>query len=230
MAALRSIRAAVALASPAFWRGLLAAREARAFDARYGTDTVRRVPVAAMRGVPEALAAHAVHYEASTIPKLRQALAAIARALGGRMPAFAFLDVGSGKGLVVMQAARHPFRQIVGVEMAPDLHAIAGRNIARFAAAHPDAAPMHLVQGDALSCPLPAGPLVVYLYNPFDATLLAPFTARLEAIAAPDREILVAYVNPVHRDVFDRPDRYQPLFDNGRVVVYRCRPARETAA
>lgn len=231
MAVVRRIRAAVApLVSPAFWRGLLAAREAQAFDARYGTDTVRRLPVAAMRDIPEALAAHAVHYEASTIPKLRQALAAVSRALGSRLPAFTFLDVGSGKGLVVMHASRHPFRQVVGVEMTPELHAIAERNIARFAATHPDAAPMHLVQGDALACPLPAGPLVVYLYNPFDATLLEPFTARLEAVVSPDREILVAYVNPVHRDLFDRPDRYEPLWDNGRVAVYRCRPARETAA
>ena len=231
MAVLRSIRAAVApLVSPAFWRARLAAREARAFDARYGTDTVRRLPVGAMRDVPDALAAHAVHYEASTLPKLRQALAAVSRGLGSRMPAFTLLDVGSGKGLVVMHASRHPFRQIVGIEMAPELHAIAERNIARFAGAHPDAAPMHLVQGDALECPLPGGPLVVYLYNPFDATLLERFAARLEALVSPDREILVAYVNPVHRGVFDRPARYERLWDNSRVVVYRCRPAHETAA
>jgi hypothetical protein len=231
MSVLRSLRGAVGpLVSPAFWRGQLAAREARAFDARYGTDTIRTLPVAAMRDVPDALAAHAVHYEASTLPKLRQALASIARTLDGRMPAFSFVDIGSGKGLVVMHASRQPFRQIVGVEMAPELHAVAERNIARFAAAHPDAAPMNLVQGDALTWPLPAGPLVVYLYNPFDATLLEPFAARLEAVVSPDREILVAYVNPVHRAVFDRPARYEPLFDNGRVVVYRCRPARESAA
>ncbi|MEO5822576.1 MAG: class I SAM-dependent methyltransferase, partial [Vicinamibacteraceae bacterium] len=178
----------------------------------------------------EALADHAVHYEASAIPKLRQALAAVGRTLDERMPAFAFLDVGSGKGLVVMHAARHPFREIVGVEMAAELHAIAERNAARFAAAHADAAPMRFVAGDALSCPLPEGPLVVYLYNPFDATILRPFAARLEAAVSREREILVAYVNPIHRDVFDRPDRYQPLWDNGRVIVYRCQPAEKATA
>jgi hypothetical protein len=183
-----------------------------------------------MRDVPEALAHHAVHYEASAIPKLRQALTAVARTLDGRTKAFAFVDVGSGKGLVVMQAARHPFREIVGVEMAPELHAIAERNAGRFAAVHPDAAPMRFIHGDALTAPLPDGPLVVYLYNPFDATVLRPFAARLEAAVSRERDILVAYVNPVHRDVFDRPDRYQPLWDNSRVIVYRCRPAHERAA
>jgi SAM-dependent methyltransferase len=210
------------LVTPAFWRSWLAEREARAFDVRYGTDTVRAVPVAAMRDVPPDLAAHAVHYEASALPKLRQALDAVAGTLGPRLPSFAFLDVGSGKGLVVMHAARRPFRESVGVEMAPDLHAIAERNTGRFATAHPDAAPMRLVRGDALSCPLPEGPLVAYLYNPFDATFLSPFAARLEAAARPDREILVAYVNPVHRAIFDGSRRVQLLWDNGRVVVYRC--------
>src|SRR5690242_7561706 len=102
MAVLSAVRAAVVpLVSPAFWRGQLAARAARAFDARYGTDTIARLPVAAMEGVPPALAAHAVHYEASAIPKLQQALSAVTRTLGSRLPGFAFVDVGSGKGLVV---------------------------------------------------------------------------------------------------------------------------------
>jgi SAM-dependent methyltransferase len=231
MGVLRTLRAAVApLVSPAFWRGRRAARQGRAFDARYGTDTRRQLPVEAMRDVPEALASHAVHYEASAIPKLRQALSAVTRALGGRVPAFSFLDVGAGKGLVVMLASRLPFREIVGVEMAAELHEIAESNAVRFAAVHPDAAPMRFVTGDALTCPLPEGPLVVYLYNPFDAALLVPFAARLEGAVRPDREILVAYVNPLHRQVFDRPERYEVLWDNGRVVVYRCRYAQEKAA
>jgi hypothetical protein len=225
MPVLRIVRAAATALSPTSWRAAIAAREARAFDRRYGTDTVQRLPVAAMQAVPAALAVHAVQYEASTLPKLRQALAAVTRAVGDRLPAFAFLDVGSGKGLVVMQAARHRFREVVGVEMAGELHAIAQANAVRFAAAHPDAAPMRFLHGDAMSIPFPEGPLVVYLYNPFDATILAPFLARVEGLASSGREILVAYVNPVHRELLDRPERYQPLWDNGRVVVYRCRPA-----
>lgn len=225
----RVVRTATGALRPGFWRGLIAARQAQAFDARYGTDTVQAVPVAAMDAVPAAAAAHAVHYEASAIPKLQQALAAVVRALGGRLPACAFVDVGSGKGLAVMLASRHPFREVVGIEMAPALHAIAERNAVRFAAAHPDAAPMRFVLGDALTAPLPDGPAVVYLYNPFDATVLAPFAARLARATAQGHELLVAYVNPVHRELLDRADGYETLWDNGRVVVYRVRPAGGTA-
>ena len=71
----------------------------------------------------------------------------------------------------------------------------------------------------------------MYLYNPFDATLLVPFAARLEAAVRPDREILVAYVNPLHRQVFDRPDRYERA--RGTTDAWSCiacRSAQEKAA
>ena len=132
------------LVDPAFWRARMAVREARAFDRRYATDTVRRLPVDAMRDVPGELAAHAVHYEASAIPKFRRAMRAVQRTLGPRVAEFSFVDVGSGKGLVVMLAARLPFREVVGVEMAPELHETAEQNLCpvprRAAAARADPA------------------------------------------------------------------------------------------
>ena len=55
------------------------------------------------------------------------------------------------------------------------------------------------------------------------------WAARLEAAVRADRDIVVAYVNPVQRHVFDRPDRYDLLWDNGRVAVYRCRAGKAPA-
>src|SRR3712207_1728851 len=107
------------LVDPAFWRATLATREAQAFDRRYGTDTTRRLAVEAMRDVPIELARHAVHYEASAIPKFRRAMRVVGAVLGATLPQYAFVDVGSGKGLVVMLAAWFPFRQVVGIEMTP---------------------------------------------------------------------------------------------------------------
>src|SRR5262245_37566835 len=34
-----------------------------------------------------------------------------------------FIDFGSGKGRVVIQAAMYPFRKVIGIELASDLHA-----------------------------------------------------------------------------------------------------------
>ncbi len=206
---------------PAFWRAYRAAREARAFDRRHGTDTVQRLSVEAMRDVPSELARHAVHYEPTALPKLRRTLRVVVETLGRRLPEFSFVDVGSGKGLVVMLASRHPFRVVVGVEMAPELHAIAERNLERIAVER--GAPVRLVHGDALHVDLPPGNLVVYLYNPFDAAVLEPFVRRLETAAADGDEVLVAYVNPQHADVFADPRRFEPVFRHAHVCVFRCR-------
>jgi hypothetical protein len=216
------------LVSGAFWRATIAARQARRFDRRHGTDTVQRLPVAAMRDVPDALARHAVHYEPSAMPKLRRALRVVVRELGARLPDYAFVDVGSGKGLVVMLASRHPFKEIVGVEMAPELHAVAGANLARFGAGR-RAVPVRLVQGDALRLELPSGPLVVYLYNPFDATVLAPFLERLVGAAAA-RDVVIVYVNPQHAQLLDDAARFEPLFQDAHLRVYRCRRNRGVAS
>ena len=38
---------------------------------------------------------------------------------------FALLDLGSGKGRALLMASDYPFRRIIGVELLPELHAIA---------------------------------------------------------------------------------------------------------
>ena len=60
-----------------------------------------------------------------------------------------------------------PFRRIVAVELAPELHAIAERNLARFR--HPARAcwDVECVCGDAQAFEFPDTPLVVYMWNPF---------------------------------------------------------------
>ena len=45
---------------------------------------------------------------------------------------FVFVDYGSGKGRTLLVAAEFPFKKIVGVEIAQELHAIAGKNVDQY--------------------------------------------------------------------------------------------------
>ncbi len=47
---------------------------------------------------------------------------------------FTFVDIGCGKGRALLLATRHPFRSFLGVELSPDLAAVAQRNLAAFRA------------------------------------------------------------------------------------------------
>ncbi len=209
------------LFSGSFWRGKTASWEARRFDRRYGTDTLRRVAVADMAGVAPALAKHAVHYEASAIPKFRRGMRVVERVLGPALATYEFLDVGSGKGLVVMLASRYPFTQIHGVELAVQLHEVALSNLDRFRVQEPRAARVTLRNANVLETNLPTDNLVVYLYNPFDAELMAQFVDRI-CRSSTKRDVIVVYVNPLHQHVFFEHG-FILLADEGTLSVLRRR-------
>lgn len=124
---------------------------------------------------------------------------AILDALPVDPPGWTFLDLGSGKGRAVLLAALRPFRAVVGIEHRRALHRRAVANLAAFRERHPDAAPATLVHGDVLRHPLPEGPLVLFLYNPFGPSVLGGVLARVAA----RQDVVVAYHNPLQADVLD---------------------------
>jgi SAM-dependent methyltransferase len=70
---------------------------------------------------------------------------------------FTFIDLGSGKGRALLLALRYPFRRIVGVEFALELHRIAQTNLVRCAATDgTDTGRISLVHADATSTLPPA--------------------------------------------------------------------------
>jgi hypothetical protein len=56
---------------------------------------------------------------------------------------------------------------------------------------------LRAVQADATDFPFPAGPLVVYLWNPFESEVFTRVLANLEAALAQEpRDIFIVYVQP----------------------------------
>lgn len=122
-----------------------------------------------------------------------------------RARGFTFLDVGSGKGRVLLIASRFPFRQVVGFEHSDQMNAIAAGNVRQFARHYPDMVPVEIVGGDATRLPLPAGPLVVFLYNPFGPSLMRDFAAAIKAsYEQQPRKIVCVYYNAMFPEEFAR--------------------------
>ena len=87
---------------------------------------------------------------------------------------FTFVDVGSGKGRVLMLAALQGFDTIIGIEFAPLICQIAEQNLDRFTGRRP--AKWSVVNADATAVDLPSGvPLLVYSFNPFKAEIWERF-------------------------------------------------------
>jgi SAM-dependent methyltransferase len=189
--------------------------EALAFDRRYGTDT------ASSQAIDEALpnVEHAVRYQ----PSGRDMFDQILRLLDVDCARFTFVDIGSGKGRVLLFASDHPFARIVGVEFSPRLHAIAENNVRIYRGELQRCFAITPLFGDATSVTLPPGPLFIYLYNPFSEPIMSGFVANLRrALDAAPREVWVAYLNPVERAAFDNASWLTLVRDMGEWVAYHA--------
>jgi SAM-dependent methyltransferase len=109
---------------------------------------------------------------------------------------FSFVDLGSGKGRALLLAASYPFREIIGVEISPELDSVARANIARFAASHSQ---HHIVsiQGDAADFRWPTTPLLVYIWNSFTEPVMEQVFRNLESsLTEVPRQLYVVYIHP----------------------------------
>ncbi len=137
-----------------------AAVEAR-YDRRFNIDTGGFIPGSEV-GADGATAASGVGY-LGTPPALAEHLI---RQVRDRAPGATFIDIGAGKGRVLLVAARHPFAKVVGVELTEGSR-IARRNAEIMARQVGGLAPIEVIHGDATEYMLPDTPCVLFFYRPF---------------------------------------------------------------
>jgi SAM-dependent methyltransferase len=112
-------------------------------------------------------------------------------------PDDAFLDLGSGKGRLVFQAARHyPFRRVVGVELSESLNAIARANIERNRGRF-RAGDVELVTADVVDYGVPDDVTVAAIFNSVTGPLFDRVVGEIEAsLERRPRRFRVIYGNP----------------------------------
>jgi SAM-dependent methyltransferase len=96
---------------------------------------------------------------------------------------YTLVDIGCGKGRVVLLASDLPFHRIVGVELNPTLTAIAEANLARWQTAPHTCSDIAILNVDALAAPIPDSPTVLYIYNSFNLYVMLPLLERLQALS-----------------------------------------------
>jgi SAM-dependent methyltransferase len=187
------------------------------FDKKYGTDTSGYL-------TPEDLVTGRDHdslnygYSAIAPSVFREACRrwqANLPAVAGRIEAYSFVDVGAGKGRAVLLAAELPFRKIVGIELNPHLAKIAQHNVERWRRVGRSQSDerIRMIQADALEFRWPRHPLLVYLYNPFECSLVAKLMEKLAAScrsASPLVDLL--YMNPTCTDTLSAQGLFSHLW------------------
>ncbi len=200
--------------------------EARAvdsgFDARHGTDTCSEL-TPGEAGIPGARRGSATMY----LPTMDHDLEAMFAALDWPAELLAqtsFVDLGSGKGRVVLLAAMRRLREVVGVELSPVLHQVAQHNLEILRDAGALAAPVRLLLEDAAAYPVPDGPVITYLYHPFRADIAAAALDRLAAsLRETPRPAAILYCHPILQPPLD-----PAVFERGDLFAIDAEGARRT--
>ena len=196
----------------------------RRFDAQFAVET---------GGVTHLSALHitgnnrrfGVDHIASDLDELEHALDTLPRDL----KELTFVDLGSGKGRAVLLASRRPFRRIVGVEFAQELHEAARANVARFPRSAQRCERIELVCADAANYELPDEESVIFMYNPFGLEVMRAIAARArESLRARPRRMYVLYTNPFYVEAWTALG-FQPLASRDNFALLtepRVKPPR----
>lgn len=118
---------------------------------------------------------------------------------------YTFVDVGCGKGRVVILASERAFRRVMGVEIVGALAAVARENAAAVAARFPERTTIEVVHDDAARFTWPAGPLVLFLYQPFERPVMrAVLQGLVGSVAAAPRPVVLIYLYPALAKMVDQ--------------------------
>jgi SAM-dependent methyltransferase len=136
------------------------------FDAVHGVDTGYKLP--AELEITSANRDKGFAYDPCPWPALRQTL----RLASLQATDFAFVDIGCGKGKVVLAAMIMPFLRVVGVEYSAYLCRVATQNV-RSARLLTRCCPrVEIICADATRYPIPEDPTIFFFANPFGSDIM----------------------------------------------------------
>ena len=145
-------------------------------------DRIHRVETTAIVEIDDADIAsdnvqHGIRYQATPARVFRR----IIRSLEIPYEEFTFIDFGSGKGRTLLLASQFPFKSIIGIEFAPELHSTAESNIRSFRGRQR----CHQVQSicmDAAQYRLSPEKAVLYFNFPFHEPVMRAVLDRIDGI------------------------------------------------
>ena len=143
------------------------------FDRSYSLDTLKWHKLTT-NDVDSVNLAHAVDYQPTRVRAFRAMMRSLTLP-----PSSVFVDVGSGKGRLVLLASEFGFKRVVGIEFSRHLHEIAEENVKRYGEHRQILCELELINTDIADAELVHDENVFFLNNPFDSVVMEKFVRIL---------------------------------------------------
>ena len=207
-------------------RALVGEMRCRLFDWRHHVHTCGNVELEELTITSENMH-HGVFYE-PTHPKL---LFEVLSSLDISYERYALVDLGSGKGRVLLVASEFPFLEVRGVEFARELHECARENIRQYRSGAQKTRNVWSIHGDAIELEFPTSPFVLFLNNPFGPAVLVPILRRLrQTLTIHPRDVIIVYATPRYGDLIERETMLTCVERSRYHNTYRTRRPTDTRA
>ncbi len=155
---------------------------------------------------------HSRAYQPTRVRDMRKLLSSVDLPTDG-----VFVDLGCGKGKILLLAASHGFRRVVGVEISPRLCEIANENIRRYRAKVGADLDIEVLLANVLDYAVGPEDSVFYFFRPFDLSIMESVLSKIVAsVRSHQREAWLIFSNFEYDELFDA----HPVFRRHSTVQY----------
>lgn len=124
------------------------------------------------------------------------------------------VDLGCGKGRVLLAASELGLEKVIGVEFARELCEIAVKNCANFKTKNKLNTEYKIVCDDASNYSINSDENIFFMFNPFDEVILAKVINNIStSIQTNFRRVFVIYYNPVHANTIEQKKEFSKLLE-----------------
>ncbi len=163
-------------------------------------------------------------YQPTEAALFHEMLSALREQTGCDFRDFVFIDLGSGKGRVLLIASDYPFRRVIGVELLPELHRIALENLSKYKSESQKCFMLQSICADATDFDFPADPIVLYLFNPLPEAGLRRVIVNLEqSLRSHSRKVYVIYHNPLLEQVLSEGGAWKQIGGTHQYAIYEAK-------
>jgi hypothetical protein len=181
------------------------------FDVEYGTDTSGLIAAEDLQDSRHRKSIHNTGFYATAPSMFHQAFAR----MDIDFERFTFIDLGAGKGRIMLLASNFPFERVLGVEFVPALHATATRNLARYQPVARRCYDAQCILSDVRDFVFPPVPLVIFMWHPFVGPVFERVMANLEdSLRQEPREVYVVYLKPEYEHLVERVPSLNKLWES----------------